>query len=448
MSSDLTQPFKEAIPQMNKKLSIILMLVLLTGLLAACASNGNSNSSASSSNSVSSGKAKDVELKVFVSLPRFKAQFEKYFEQFKKKELAEKNINVKISLEMPSSDTADQILKSRLASDDSPDIFTLHAVNDIPSFYRAGYLTDLSAQPFVSQLLEGVKSGVILDNKILAVPLESLGWGMLYNKKIFRENNLTLPETVTEMKETAELLKAKGINPFMIALKESWMAESFPTLAVGALNSTENPGFVDRMNEGKASYSELKGLTAAMDMLREYGDKKVFELDGDQATAQFAEGNTAMWPAQGPWFAEAILKNDPNFELGVAAMPINDNPQSTLINLSTSTSIAVAPDSKHKEVALDLINYFLDEKDSSSFYQSMVFNPVAKSHTFVPYPWAEDVTNYVKAGKAYDDPRIPSGVKNTSETLFQSYYAKDASKEDVDKGMDKAWKDANELNNQ
>lgn len=430
----------------RKHVSALISLTLLAGLLAACGSNGNSDSS--NEGNGNNAAVKTVDLKVFVSLPRFKTQFENYFEQFKKKELAEKNIKVNISLEMPSSDTADQILKSRLAGGDSPDVFTLHAVNDIPSFYKAGYLTDMSDQPFVGQLLEGVKSGVTYDDKVLAVPLESLGWGMLYNKKIFRENNLQLPQTITEMKQLADKLKAKNIQPFMIALKESWMAESFPTLAAGALNASANPGFVDRMNEGKASYAELKGLTDAMDMLREYGDKKVFELDGDQATAQFAQGNIAMWPAQGPWFAEAILKNDPNFELGVAAMPINDDPKSTLINLSTSTSLAVAPDSKHKDVALDLMNYMLDEKDSSALYQSMMFNPVAKSHTFTPYPWVADVTNYVKEGKAYDDPRIPSGVKNASETLFQSYYAKDSTPEDVVKALDKAWKDANELNKQ
>lgn len=431
---------------MNKKIPALLTLTLLGGALAAC---GSDNDTSSGANGGGTGAAaKTVNLKVFVSLPRFKTQFESYFEQFKKKELADKNIKVNISLEMPSSDTADQILKSRMASGDSPDVFTLHAVNDIPSFYRAGYLTDLSDQPFVSELLDGVKSGVTYDDKVLAVPLESVGWGMLYNKKIFRENNLKLPETVSEMKQLGDTLKAKNIQPFMIALKESWMAESFPTLAAGALNSSSNKGFVERMDEGKASYAELNGLTDAMDMLRGFGDKKVFELDGDQATAQFAEGKIAMWPAQGPWFAEAILKNDPSFELGVAAMPVNDDPAATLLNLSTSTSIAVSPDSKVKEVALDLVNYMLDAKDSSAFYESLMFNPVAKSHTFTPYPWVADVTEYVTAGKAYDDPRIPSGVKNVSETLFQSYYAKDSSKEDVVKALDKAWADANALNKQ
>lgn len=104
-----------------RKLSLVLAATLMAGALSACGSNGNTNdNSPAASGNGDTGKAKDVELKVFVSLPRFKNQFEQYFEQFKKKELAEKNINVKISLEMPSADTADQILKSRMSGGDSP----------------------------------------------------------------------------------------------------------------------------------------------------------------------------------------------------------------------------------------------------------------------------------------------------------------------------------------
>ncbi|MDQ8737295.1 hypothetical protein RCO25_22820 [Paenibacillus sp. LHD-38] len=48
-----------------------------------------------------------------------------------------------------------------------------------------------------------------------------------------------------------------------------------------------------------------------------------------------------------------------------------------MINLSTSTTLAVSKKSKNKEVALDLLNYFYDEKDSSALFQELKFNPVS-----------------------------------------------------------------------
>ena len=105
--------------------------------------------------------AKKVTLKVFMSFPRFKPHFEQYFAQFIEKKKAD-NVDLTIKLEMPSSDQANQILKARLASNDAPDLFTLHALADIPTFYKAGYLTDLSSQPFVDNLFDNVKSFPLL----------------------------------------------------------------------------------------------------------------------------------------------------------------------------------------------------------------------------------------------------------------------------------------------
>ena len=168
---------------------------------------------------------KKVTLKVFMTFPRFQEQFEAYFEDFKAKELEEKNIDVTIELEMPNSDQAAQILKARLSSNDAPDLFTLHAIADIPSFYEAGYLSDLSSQPFVSDLLENVKDIVTYDGKVVALPMESLAWGYLYNKDIFAKYNLTAPDTIAEMLNVVKVLKENNETPFLLAFQESWIPQ-------------------------------------------------------------------------------------------------------------------------------------------------------------------------------------------------------------------------------
>ena len=60
-----------------------------------------------------------MSLKVFIAQPRLKEHYDKYIEQFKAKEKAEKNIEVNVQLEMPPADNAPQILKTRLASNDA-----------------------------------------------------------------------------------------------------------------------------------------------------------------------------------------------------------------------------------------------------------------------------------------------------------------------------------------
>ncbi|MDY8047875.1 extracellular solute-binding protein [Paenibacillus polymyxa] len=419
----------------------VLSTMLVGTLLAGC----GANSSGSDSNG-SGGDGKTVNLKMFIAQPRLKEHYDKYINAFVAKEKKDKNIDVTVQLEMPPADNAAQILKTRLASNDAPDVFALHAVNEIPPFYKAGYLEDLSGQPFVNKLMDSVKPSVTTkDGKVVAVPLETISWGYLYNKKIFKDLDLQLPGTLTEMKAVVEKLKANNVKPFLLSYKESWIPQLFVPLTAGAMMNTQNKDFIERMNQDQGSFSEMKSMFDIIDLVNSNGTDKALEIGGDDGSAAFASGKAAMW-IQGPWFAETILKSDPKMDFGVAPLPINDDPNATLINLSTSTSLAVSSTSKNKEVALDFVNYVLDDKDSSAFYEALKFNPISKVHTFKSYPWVNDATEYVKAGKSYQDPSIPQAVKDEAGKSLQSYYAGQLTQDDVIKALDKAWKSYNKVN--
>lgn len=389
----------------------------------------------------SKAPATKVQLKVFMSFPRFKDQFDKYFAQFKAKEKAEKNIDVTIKLEMPNSDQASQILKTRLASNDAPDLFTLHAIADIPTFYKAGYLTDLSTQPFVKTLYSSVKKTVTYSGKVVALPLESLEWGYLYNKKIFKDLGLTPPQTLSDMKKVVAKLKDNKIVPFELSFQESWIPQLMMALSLGGVVTSEHPDFIQKMNSGKGSYGDVKDVFNIIDLIMANGTDKPFEVGSAAGSADFANGKAAMW-VQGPWEAESILKVNPKMDMGVAPLPVSDNVKGTLINLSTSTSLAVSPTCKNKSVAFDLINYILDKKDSSKLFQELKFNPVSTVHNFKSYPWIDEAMTYVSKGRAYLDLSLPNGVTDETAKMLQSYYTKDASKEDIIKDLDKTWANA------
>lgn len=429
---------------MKKIVKGLLVTVLATTLLAGC--GGKENNTGNTEGAAAGGEAKNVTLKMFIAQPRLKEHYDKYIADFVAKEKADKNIDVTVQLEMPTADNAAQILKTRLASNDAPDIFAIHAINEIPSYYKAGYLEDLSDQPFVGKLLDSVKPSVTTtDGKVVAVPLETLSWGYLYNKKIFADLELTPPATLTEMKAVIEKLKSNNVTPFVLSYKEAWIPQLVLPLAAGALINTENADFVDRMNKDEGSFTEMKSMFDIFDLINANGTEKATEVGGDDGAAAFAAGKGAMW-LQGPWYAETILKSNPDLDFGVAPLPINDNPEATLINLSASTSLAVSKSSKNKEVALDFINYVLDDTASNEFFQALKFNPIATVHTYESYPWVNDATEYVKNGKSYQDPAIPQSVKDEVGKGLQAYYAGQISQDDVLKALDKAWKSFNKVN--
>ncbi|MGN7765218.1 ABC transporter substrate-binding protein [Paenibacillus sp. 22594] len=428
---------------MKKTFHLSVVLILMLSILAACSSgNSKGNTSASNDNDAAetvavAEPAKKVELKVFLTLPQFKDQFDQYFEQFKAKELKEKNIEVKIKLETPNADQAKQILQTRLASNDAPDVFAIHA-NDIPTYYNAGYLTDLSDQPAVSKLFDSVKQTVTYDGKVPVLPLESLAWGYLYNKKIFSDNGLTPPQTLDEMKKVVEALKSKNIPAFELAFQEAWVPQLMTALSLGGIVNSEHPDWVDKMNKGEASYADVADIFNIIDLIMSNGTAKPFEAGSAAGAADFANGKAAMW-VQGPWMADSIQKTNPDMEFGVAPLPVSNDPSGTMINLSASTSLAVSPDSDHKDVALDLLNYMLDDTDSSALFEKLKFNPISSVHTYKSFPWIDEAMSYVSEGKAYQDLKLPNGVTDEQAKQIQSYYSKTVTKDQFIKTMDNTW---------
>ncbi len=409
-----------------KRILMVLLLPLLAISLAAC--NGGDDTDV-------------VELDVFMSFPRFQEQFEDYFELFEAKMLEEENITVRINLEMPSSDTAQQLLEARLSSDDAPDVFTLHAISNIPEYYEAGYLEDLSDAAFVDVVYDSVLDSVTFDDKIVALPLESLAWGYLYNKDIFEAYDLTPPATLSEMETVVATLNANDETPFLLAFQESWIPQLMMALSLGGMINSEETDFIANMNAGTGSYADIDEVFGIIDLIMANGTDRPFETGSAAGSADFANGNAAMW-VQGPWMSGSILEVNPDMNIGLAPLPVTNNPDTTMINLSTSTSLAVSPTSEHKDIAIKLLNFILDEEHSSDLFSDLKFNPLATVHTYESFPWVDEAMSYVADGKAYLEQALPDGVTDVTALMLQEYYAGTKTQAEVIEAIDAAWASA------
>ncbi len=387
---------------------------------------------------------REAELNIMMSFPQYMDQWQTYVEQFEAKMLTEENVKVKVTLEMPSSDQYESVLQARLAGDDAPDLYTLHS-NNISLYNKAGHLTDLSGEALAAKIYENVKATVSLDGKLLAVPIESQAWGVLYNKTIFEDCGLTPPNTLTELKAVCEALKAKGYTPFMLAYQEQWVPQLMTALTLGGKVSGEIPDWVDRMYKDEGSYAEVRDIFGPIDVIMQNGTERAMEEGSQAGAADFAVGKAAMF-VQGTWAAGTIMETNPEMKLGVFPLPVNDNPECTRVNLSTSTTMAVYPGSKEMDLALKFANYVLDDKDSSALFQSCVFNPLATVHTFESQSWVADAASYVAQGRAYQDLVLPNAVTDEQGKLLQEYYVGTVTQDQFIERMDKAFQNANKLN--
>ncbi len=437
---------------MKKKLVSIMLLLAMT--LTACG-NGGENTSANSKAgeaeetasvgdvSAETTPAKEVELNIMMSFPQYMDQWEDYCDQFEAKMLAEENVKVTINLEMPSADQYDSILQARLTGDDTPDLFTIQA-NNIQTYANAGYLTDLTNEESIAKVYDNVKETVTVDGKVMGVPIESTAWSVLYNKQMFEDAGVTPPETLDELKTVCVALQEKGYIPFMLAFQEQWVPQLMTAVTLGGKTTGEIPDWLERMYKDEASYEEVREIFDVINLIMENGTKRAMEEGSEVGAADFANGAAAMF-VQGTWSANTIMTTNPDMQLGVFALPANNNPECTRINLATSTVLGVYANGLEKELALKFANYVLDDNDSSALFQACGFNPISSIHAFETASWVQDAYKYVEEGRSYQDLVLPSSVTDEQGRLLQELYVGSVDVDGIIERLDGAFKEANEL---
>jgi raffinose/stachyose/melibiose transport system substrate-binding protein len=212
-------------------------------------------------------------------------------------------------------------------------------------------------------------------------------------------------------------------------------------LSLGGVVNSEEPDFVESMNNGNGSYADVAQVFEIIDLIMENGTERPFEVGSVAGSTAFANGEAAMW-VQGPWMAESILEVNPDANFGVAPLPVSEDPDAAMINLATSTSVAVSPTSENKEMAFALLNYLLDEADSAALFEELKFSPVAKFHDYPVFPWVDEAMGYVEDGHAYLDLSLPGAVTDETAKLLQSYYSGQVTKNEIVETLDRTWRRA------
>lgn len=268
-----------------------LMAGIMCVSLAAC---GGGGSGGSEGKGKTEGDGEKVSLNLYIPQSHFKEQWDTFIERFVEYERTEKNREVEIQLEMPNEDENKQVLRARLASDDAPDVFKARSGTEVPEYYQLGYLADLSDQPFADELLPDVKNSVMIDDKVVAAPVEVQLWGYMYNKKLFEKYNLEIPKTYAQMQKTAETFKNNGVNPFVVSYNTAYLTRLYLQVICSVVQNTEINDWGERMAKDEGSFAEMKEqIFDIIDLVNSNGNENALEMDVDAGAAAFVNGEGA-----------------------------------------------------------------------------------------------------------------------------------------------------------
>jgi raffinose/stachyose/melibiose transport system substrate-binding protein len=225
-----------------------------------------------------------------------------------------KHPNVTINVQSrPGGTEGDNLVKTKLATGDMTDIFWYNSGSLLQALNPSQTLVDLTGEPYIANIADSFIPTVSQNGGIFGVPSgTAMGGGILYNKKVYADNGLTVPTTWAEFEANNEKLKAAGITPVGATYKapDDWTSQLF-VLSDYCNVQAAVPTFADDYTNNKIKYADTPAALAGFEHTQEGFDKGWYQKDF--GAASFDDGLNAL--ATGKFAAYPML----TFALGTIA---------------------------------------------------------------------------------------------------------------------------------
>lgn len=361
---------------MKKITSLLLVFMLLIGMLAGCAKTETVTPDAPAETPVVSEPAVEPVVEDEPVTLRIYAQYSdddtKVPYDYAVEQLAIDYPNVTLELDIQAQDDG-QKLQTYAATGNLPDIFQV-GLSQIETFKESGNIMILDDAAKSTGFLDRAHpsaENIIYneDGHIYAFPYagnELVLW--YYNKALFEEYDVKVPETYEELLTAIEVFNANDIVPMSIFAKEKWIT----TAMYDVFATRFDPAGITKLDSGDSKASE-EAYTKAAETLNELVNAGMF-ADGatntnyDQAAALFYEGKAAMF-LNGQWeIAGSAEKLGENADwMWYPVMPGYEDNKYALSGGGAPGGYAVNPNSEHKELAAEVAAY-LSEKYCEAKY--------------------------------------------------------------------------------
>ena len=292
---------------MKKKIAMLLAVAMIVPTLVACSSGG-------SSETPELGETPSGEEEVVIDFfHRWPNEPRKSFYDEKAQEFMDANPNVKINIDAVLNDSYKEKIRVLISNDNLPDIFTSWSdsfAENLVSSDRIRPLDDIleEDQAWKESIIESQFSGFTFDDTVYGIPFTIDGKAFFYNKAVFEENNLEVPETYSEFVDVLDKLQAAGWEaPLVEGLTNGWaishyMGTIFQRILDPAVTEVD-------YNEETGEFTDpgyIKGLEIFKE-LTEYMGETATAIDHETARNMFMAGEVPIVYMQ---FAEVKMVED------------------------------------------------------------------------------------------------------------------------------------------
>lgn len=432
----------------TSKLGVLLLASALAGTALTGCGGGSKETAAGSSTPASSAdasKKEESKKPVTLTIYHFKTNIQDKLEKAAK---AFHEDYPYITVKMETGAEYWTTLQTKLATNALPDIFQNDGYTSAVQWKEQ--LEDLSNEPWVKRVFDFAKEPMTVEGKLLGMPMNLEGYGFVYHKDMLAKTGMAKPKTLSEIKEMGEKLKTQGIPAFSNGYKEAWVLGVHNFNIPVAYHPNPNQ-LIEDLKSGKTKLADEKVFQDWANLFEttlKYGAKDPILTDYAAQVRNFASKKTATMQ-QGNWAQADVTKVDPNAEIGVIPMAINDDAAAMdKLAVGVPTNWVISKKSKVKEEAKLFLDWLVSSEKGQQFLTNeFLFIPALdgiKYDTKVLGGIAADLLEYSKAGKTigWHFSKWPSGFDASiaMQKFVSGKIDKDGMINEIQKALDDAVK--------
>ncbi len=409
---------------MRKMLYVLLSIIIICGsILTGCGKAATGGQSE---------LAEAKKIVVFQSKVEITDQMEALAKEYKKE------TGVEIEVWGTTGDDYFQQLKTKLANNQGPTVFSLAPGSE--SEQMAAYLEDLSDMDFINNIADGMVN--VIDGKKVGVPYTVEGFGLVYNKSMIDSAEVKDYDSfVTMMKEQ----KGNGINGLSLS-QESYFLIGHILNTPFALQDDPND-YVAKLAAGEvkmADTAEFQEFAKFYAAIREYAQNPL-EITYDKETGDLATGKSAAIH-QGNWCAGMFTDYDLDFEMGMMPLPIMGNDK-LAVSVPTGWYVNSQATASEKLAGKNFLKWLYTSATGQRYLtEEFGFIPVYKGMKSEKMDvLSQEVARYTEAGKTIPWPMSnwPAGIVDVYLVpIAEKFFTTDMTSDELLKALDDAWAQA------
>ena len=242
-------------------------------------------------------------------------------------EFNEEYPNITIEFENVPAEQAAQVLTTRIAGNNAPDVAYVNA-SDVADYASRGAVVDLVNYIERSEVVEpddyvdAFRQFVTYDDKMWGLPMGGETTGLFYRTDMFEDAGIEgPPETWEEFEQTAAALTDPAENEYgfqVFASESAYYFQPWLFQAGGDLLTEDGSDIAFTSPEGREAAEFYVDLA-------QYSPPDYLNSNSWDGRVAFAEGQVAMYMA-GAWFAGTLTEEYPGIEGKWATAPLPEGP--------------------------------------------------------------------------------------------------------------------------